>query len=94
MFSIAYVILPLAGTAPAEAIRTSLAPFQRGGRNGPGSVPHRFHHPPGTPSRDGRLWALAQPVGARGFQDRLQKAFLRSIARQIGAIPVLHGIPA
>ncbi len=32
MFSIAYVILPLAGALPAEAIRTSLAPFQRGGR--------------------------------------------------------------
>jgi len=36
VFSIAYVILPLSGTAPAEAIRTSLAPFQRGGR---GDVP-------------------------------------------------------
>ena len=32
MFSIAYVILPPSATAPAEAIRTSLAPFQRGGR--------------------------------------------------------------
>lgn len=32
--------------------------------------------------------------GSGGFQARLQKAFLRSIARQIGAIPVLHGIPA
>lgn len=32
MFSIAYVFLPLASTAPAEAIRSSLAPFQRGGR--------------------------------------------------------------
>ena len=32
MFSIAYVLLPPSATAPAEAIRTSLAPFQRGGR--------------------------------------------------------------
>ena len=36
MFSIAYVILPLAGTDPAEAIRTSLAPFHPGSR---GDVP-------------------------------------------------------
>lgn len=36
MFSIAYVILPLSGIAPAEAIRMSLAPFRRGGR---GEVP-------------------------------------------------------
>jgi hypothetical protein len=36
VFSIAYVILPLDGAAPAEAIRASLAPFQRGGR---GDVP-------------------------------------------------------
>jgi hypothetical protein len=32
MFSLAYAILPFADTAPAEAIRTSLAPFQRAGR--------------------------------------------------------------
>ena len=36
MFSIAYVLLPLSTTTPAEAIRTSLAPFQRGG---PGDLP-------------------------------------------------------
>ena len=32
MFSLAYVILPFADTAPADAIRASLAPFQRAGR--------------------------------------------------------------
>lgn len=32
MFSIAYVLLPFADVAPGEAIRTSLAPYQRGGR--------------------------------------------------------------
>jgi hypothetical protein len=32
MFSLAYVILPVSGTPPAEAVRASLAPFQRGGR--------------------------------------------------------------
>lgn len=31
-FSVAYVILPFAETAPADAIRAALAPFQRGGR--------------------------------------------------------------
>lgn len=36
MFSVAYVLLPLTGAAPADAIRRSLAPFQRGGR---GDVP-------------------------------------------------------
>ena len=36
MFSNAYVILPLADTAPADAIRASLAHFQRSGR---GEVP-------------------------------------------------------
>jgi hypothetical protein len=36
MFSIAYVILPFADVAPADAIRASLAPFQRGG---PGDIP-------------------------------------------------------
>lgn len=29
---VAYVILPFSDTAPADAIRASLAPFQRGGR--------------------------------------------------------------
>ncbi|WP_046863081.1 hypothetical protein [Microvirga massiliensis] len=33
MFSVCYVILPFSETAPAEAIRSSLAPFQRGGRD-------------------------------------------------------------
>src|SRR4051794_34900250 len=32
MFSIAYVLLPISDTPPAEAIRASLAPFQRGSR--------------------------------------------------------------
>lgn len=32
MFALAYVILPFSGTPPEEAIRASLAPFQRGGR--------------------------------------------------------------
>ena len=36
MFSLAYVILPFADIAPADAIRASLASFQRGGR---GEVP-------------------------------------------------------
>lgn len=36
MFSLAYVILPFADIAPADAIRASLARFQRGGR---GEVP-------------------------------------------------------
>jgi len=36
MFSVAYVILPLAEILPADAIRASLAAFQRGGR---GEVP-------------------------------------------------------
>lgn len=31
MFSIAYVLLPFGGAAPGEAIRASLARFQRGG---------------------------------------------------------------
>jgi len=42
----------------------------------------------------GELIRYMSRYGSGGFQDRLQKAFLRSIARQIGAIPVLHGIPA
>ncbi len=32
MVSLAYVILPVTGTPPGDAIRASLAPFQRGGR--------------------------------------------------------------
>jgi hypothetical protein len=32
MFSITYLILPFAESAPADAIRESLAPFQQGGR--------------------------------------------------------------
>ena len=36
MFSAAYVVLPFADAAPADAIRASLAPFQRGSR---GDVP-------------------------------------------------------
>ena len=36
MFSLAYVILPFADIVPADAIRASLARFQRGGR---GEVP-------------------------------------------------------
>lgn len=32
MVSLAYVILPVTGTPPGEAIRAWLAPFQRGGR--------------------------------------------------------------
>jgi hypothetical protein len=32
MFALAYVILPFSGTLPADAIRASLAPFQRGQR--------------------------------------------------------------
>lgn len=32
MFSLAYVILPFGDSAPADAIRASLAPFQRAGR--------------------------------------------------------------
>ena len=36
MFSSVYVILPVSNLAPAKAIRTSLAPFQRGGK---GDVP-------------------------------------------------------
>jgi hypothetical protein len=36
MFSVAYVILPFADIAPADAIRASLAPFQRAG---PGDMP-------------------------------------------------------
>ena len=41
----------------------------------------------------GELIRYMSRYGSGGFQARLQKAFLRSIARQIGAIPVLHGIP-
>lgn len=43
MFSLAYVILPFVETSPADAIRASLARFERGGR---GDVPDawlRFH---------------------------------------------------
>ena len=36
MFSIVHVLLPVSGRSPAEAIRASLAPFERGGR---GDVP-------------------------------------------------------
>ena len=32
MFALAYVILPFSATLPADAIRASLAPFQRGQR--------------------------------------------------------------
>jgi hypothetical protein len=32
MFALAYVILPFSDTSPADAIRASLAPFQRGQR--------------------------------------------------------------
>ncbi len=39
MFSLAYVILPFSDTAPAEAIRASLARFQRGRR---GEVPDEW----------------------------------------------------
>lgn len=42
----------------------------------------------------GELIRCMSRYGSGGFQGRLQKAFLRSIARQIGAVPVLHGIPA
>ena len=42
----------------------------------------------------GELIRYMSRYGSGGFQGRLQKAFLRSVARQIGAIPVLHGIPA
>ena len=39
MFSVAYVIVPFAEAAPADAIRAALAPFQRGGR---GEVPDNW----------------------------------------------------
>ncbi len=39
MFSLAYVILPVSDTPPAEAVRASLARFQRGGR---GDLPERW----------------------------------------------------
>ena len=39
MFSIAYVILPFSGTPPADAIRASLARFQRGGH---GDLPENW----------------------------------------------------
>ena len=42
----------------------------------------------------GELIRHMSRYGSGGFQGRLQEAFLRSVARQIGAIPVLHGIPA
>ncbi len=42
----------------------------------------------------GELIRYMSRYGSGGFQGRLQKAFLRSIARQIGAVPVLYGIPA
>jgi hypothetical protein len=42
----------------------------------------------------GELIRCMSRYGSGGFQGRLQKAFLRLIARQIGAAPVLHGIPA
>jgi hypothetical protein len=32
MFGIVHVLLPVSDRSPAEAIRASLAPFQRGGR--------------------------------------------------------------
>jgi hypothetical protein len=39
VFSAAYVILPFSDVAPADAIRASLAPFQRGGR---GDLPEKW----------------------------------------------------
>ncbi len=47
MFDVAYVVLPFADSPPADAIRASLAPFQRGGR---GEVPDGL---PRLPRRDG-----------------------------------------
>ena len=39
MFSLVYVILPFSKQSPAEAIRASLARYQRGGR---GDVPEEW----------------------------------------------------
>ena len=78
MFSVAYVILPPSGPAPAEAIRAALAPFQRGGCGGLPDAWLAFHDE--TPAlremHEAALTFILQPGGGLQAEGAIHASWL------------------